>query len=125
MKVFVTGVDGYIGVMMVPVLQKHGHEVVALDTGYYRDGCLYNGIDDFPNVHRRDLRHLKEGDLDGVDAVVHLAELSNDPLGQHNPEITRGINHQASVRLAEIAKKGGAKRFIYASSCTTAPATTK
>ena len=118
MKVFVTGVDGYIGVMMVQTLQRNGHEVVTLDTGYYRDGCLYNGIDDFPNVHRRDLRHIKEGDLDGFDAVVHLAELSNDPLGQHNPEITRGINHRASLRLAEIAKKGGAKRFIYASSCS-------
>jgi nucleoside-diphosphate-sugar epimerase len=118
MKVFVTGVDGYIGVMMVPLLQSRGHEVVALDTGYYRDGCLYNGINDFPNVHRRDLRHIKEGDLDGVDAVVHLAELSNDPLGQHNPEITRGINHRASVNLAQIAKKSGARRFIYASSCS-------
>lgn len=118
MKVFVTGVDGYIGVMMVPLLQSRGHEVVALDTGYYRDGCLYNGIDDFPKVHRRDLRHLKDGDLDGIDAVVHLAELSNDPLGQHNPEITRGINHRASVNLAQLAKEAGAKRFIYASSCS-------
>ena len=118
MKVFVTGVDGYIGVMMVPLLQRRGHEVVALDTGYYRDGCLYNGIEDFPAVHRRDLRHVNENDLDGIDAVVHLAELSNDPLGQHNPEITRGINHHASVRLADLAKRRGAKRFIYASSCS-------
>ncbi len=118
MRVFVTGVDGYIGVMLVPLLQKNGHEVVALDTGYYRDGLLYDGIDDFPNVHRKDLRHLQDGDLDGFDAVVHLAELSNDPLGQHNPEITYGINYRASVRLAELAKKAGAKRFIYASSCS-------
>jgi nucleoside-diphosphate-sugar epimerase len=118
MKVFVTGVDGYIGVMMAPLLQRHGHEVVALDTGYYRDGRLYNDGDDFPNVHRRDLRHVKDGDLEGIDAVVHLAELSNDPLGQHNPAITRGINHRASVQLAEMAKKAGAKRFIYASSCS-------
>jgi len=118
MKVFVTGVDGYIGVMLVPLLMKHRHEVVALDTGYYRDGCLYDGIDDFPTVHRRDLRHLKDSDLDGFDAVIHLAELSNDPLGQHNPEITRGINHAASVKLARMAKEGGATRFIYASSCS-------
>jgi nucleoside-diphosphate-sugar epimerase len=104
--------------MMAPLLQRRGHDVVALDTGYYRDGCLYDGIDDVPTVQRRDLRHMAEGDLDGVDAVVHLAELSNDPLGQHNPEITRGINHRASVRLAQIAKRGGAKRFIYASSCS-------
>lgn len=118
MKVFVTGVDGYIGVMLVPLLLKHRHEVVAVDTGYYRDGWLYNGIDDFPSVHRRDLRHLTSSDLDGFDAVIHLAELSNDPLGQHNPEITRGINHVASVNLARMAKCGGAKRFIYASSCS-------
>jgi nucleoside-diphosphate-sugar epimerase len=118
MKVFVTGVDGYIGVMMAPLLQRRGHEVIALDTGYYRDGCLYNGIEDVPKIHRRDLRHVEDRDLEDVDAVVHLAELSNDPLGQHNPEITRGINHRASVRLAQMAKQGGAKRFIYASSCS-------
>jgi nucleoside-diphosphate-sugar epimerase len=118
MKVFVTGVDGYIGVMLVPLLVKHGYEVVGLDTGYYREGCLYNGIEDCPTVLRRDLRRIGDGDLDGIDAVVHLAELSNDPLGQHNPEITYGINHRASVKLAESAKRGGAKRFIYASSCS-------
>ncbi len=118
MKVFVTGVDGYIGVMLVPLLLKHRHEVVAVDTGYYRDGCLYNGIDDFPAVHRRDLRRLTQSDLTGFDAIIHLAELSNDPLGQHNPEITRRINHGASVSLARMAKDGGAKRFIYASSCS-------
>lgn len=118
MKVFVTGVDGYIGVMMVPLLLKHGYEVVGLDTGYYRDGCLYDGIDEFPTVHRRDLRRLEDRDLEGFDAIIHLAELSNDPLGQHNPQITRSINHQASVHLAQLAKRGGAKRFIYASSCS-------
>lgn len=118
MKVFVTGVDGYIGVMLVPLLLKQGHDVVGLDTGYYRDGCLYNGIDDLPHVVRKDLRQLDERDLEGFDAVIHLAELSNDPLGQHNPEITYSINHQASVALAQVAKKGGAKRFVYASSCS-------
>src|SRR5688572_33020481 len=102
MKVFVTGVDGYIGVMMAPLLQRRGHEVIALDTGYYRDGCLYDGIEDVPKIHRRDLRHVEDRDLEGVDAVVHLAELSNDPLGQHNPETTRSINHRASVRLARM-----------------------
>lgn len=118
MKIFVTGVDGYIGVMLAPLLQKHGHEVVCLDTGYYRDGCLYDGFDDLPSVHRVDLRKVKDSDLEGFDAVVHLAELSNDPLGQHNPAITYAINHGASVRLAKAAKRGGAKRFIYASSCS-------
>lgn len=118
MRVFVTGVDGYIGVMLLPLLVKHGYDVTAVDTGFYRDGLLYDGVDEVPSVHRRDLRLLMEKDLEGFDAVIHLAELSNDPLGQHNPQITYGINHRASVRLAALAKAGGAKRFIYASSCS-------
>ncbi len=112
MKVFVTGVDGYIGVMMAPLLQRRGHEVVALDTGYYRDGCLYNGIDEVPRVHRRDLRHVNDSDLEGFDAVVHLAELSNDPLGQHNPEITLR-DQPPGVRAARADGQAGRGQALH------------
>ena len=120
MKVFVTGVEGYIGALLAPMLVQRGFDVVGTDTGYYRDGWLYSDpqIKSFPLFVNRDLRQITESDLRGFDAVVHLAELSNDPLGQNKPEITFKINHQGSVELARKAKAVGVKRFVYTSSCS-------
>lgn len=121
MKLFVTGVDGYIGSLLTGVLMDAGHEVVGLDTGYYREGWLYNegkARGRIPALISKDLRDIKESDLQGFDAVLHLAELSNDPLGQNNPELTFKINHLGSVALANKAKAVGIKRFVYTSSCS-------
>jgi nucleoside-diphosphate-sugar epimerase len=118
MKVLVTGTDGYIGVMLGPVLQEKGHEVTGLDAGFYRDGWLYDGAKPLAKTIKKDIRHITEKDLEGFDAVAHLAELSNDPLGQLNPEITYKINHIGSVELAKKAKAAGVKRFVYTSSCS-------
>lgn len=118
MKVLVTGTDGYIGVLLAPLLVERGHTVVGVDTGFYRDGLLYDGVSrDYEQV-RKDIRQLMAADLAGFDAVVHLAELSNDPLGQHNPAITYAINHQGSVALARHCKAAGVSRFVYTSSCS-------
>ena len=121
MKLLVTGVEGYIGCLLAPLLQSRGHEVLGLDTGYYRDGWLFSDrklVPGFPRFINRDIRQIEAEDLLGIDAVVHLAELSNDPLGDNNPEVTFQINHLASVRLAELAKAAGVKRFVYTSSCS-------
>jgi nucleoside-diphosphate-sugar epimerase len=115
----VTGTDGYIGTVLAPVLIERGHEVIGLDTGYYREGWLYNhGRLPRPHTINKDIRHVTAEDLAGVEAVVHLAELSNDPLGQFNPEITYLINYQGSAALARLAKEAGIPRFIYTSSCS-------
>lgn len=121
MKLLVTGVEGYIGCLLAPRLQARGHDIVGLDTGYYRDGWLFSDralVPGFPRTINRDIREVERADLEGVDAVVHMAELSNDPLGENNPELTFQINHQASVRLAELARDAGVKRFVYTSSCS-------
>lgn len=121
MKLLLTGVEGYIGCLLAPYLQARGHEVVGLDTGYYRDGWLFSDkslVPGFPRTINRDIRDITSEDVKGIDAVVHLAELSNDPLGENVPELTFQINHEASVRLAELAKAAGAKRFVYTSSCS-------
>ena len=118
MKVLVTGSEGYIGTMLAPYLIAHGHDVVGLDTGFHRVGWLYNGVDRAPSWINKDVRHLSIDDLRGFDAVVHLAELSNDPVGALNPEITFEINHLGSVRLADLARQAGVERFIYMSSCS-------
>lgn len=119
MKVLVTGTDGYIGIMLGPVLLQRGHEVVGLDTGFYRSGWLYNpGLVRFPTYLNKDLRRVTAEDLVGFDALVHLAELSNDPLGQLNPDITYKINHLGSVHLARLCREVGITRFVYASSCS-------
>ncbi len=118
MRVLVTGTDGYIGVLLGSYLAERGHEVVGLDTGFYRGPPLYQaGLPD-TTVLRKDVRHISPADLGGIEAVVHLAELSNDPLGQLNPELTFRINHQASVRLASLCRSAGVSRFVYASSCS-------
>jgi nucleoside-diphosphate-sugar epimerase len=121
MKVFVTGSDGYIGSRLVQLLANAGHETRGLDTGFYRDGWLYSDPRELsitPFTISKDLRQITEADLQGCEAVVHLAELSNDPLGQNNPEVTHKINHLGSVALAEKARNVGIRRFVYTSSCS-------
>jgi nucleoside-diphosphate-sugar epimerase len=121
MKVLVTGVNGYIGCVLAPYLMERGITVIGLDTGYYRDGWLYSDdrrLRSSPHTLNKDLRQIALSDIEGCDAVAHLAELSNDPLGQNNPKITFEINHKGSVRLAELARKAGIRRFVYTSSCS-------
>ena len=117
-KVLVTGTDGYIGVMLASLLVEQQHDVVGLDTGFYRDGWLYDSVVKSQTQISKDIRHITEEDLAGFDAVVHLAELSNDPLGQLKPELTYKINHIGSVKLAKKCKQVGITRFIYTSSCS-------
>jgi nucleoside-diphosphate-sugar epimerase len=117
MKVLVTGTLGYIGVEMVPVLRKAGHEVVGLDTGFY-DECDFSAPPDKVETLRVDLREVTPAHLKGFDAVINLAALSNDPLGDLNRNITYDINLHASVRLARAAKEAGVKRFLFSSSCS-------
>lgn len=118
-KLLVTGVDGYIGSVLTPMLLADGHEVVGVDSGFYREGWLYTaGGAQWPTTHVIDIRHIGPEHLEGVDAIVHLAELSNDPLGQLRPGLTHRINHGGSVRLAELAKSRGIERFVYTSSCS-------
>jgi nucleoside-diphosphate-sugar epimerase len=119
MKVLVTGTEGYIGSLLGPALLKRGFDVVGLDTGFYREGWLYNnGFSKLPACINKDIRHISDSDLEGFDAVVHLAELSNDPLGQLKPDITYVINHLGSAELATKCKNVGISRFVYASSCS-------
>ena len=119
MRVLVTGTDGYIGVVLAPFLLARGYDIVGLDTGFYRDAWLYNnGVATLPSVKNKDLRRMTVDDVVGMDAVVHLAELSNDPLGQLSPHITYAINHQGSVALAHLCKEAGVPRFVYTSSCS-------
>ena len=117
MKVLVTGHAGYIGAVLVPQLRDAGHEVVGLDTDFFA-GCDFSeGPAGVPTL-RTDLRDLEVDTLVGFDAVIHLAALSNDPLGDLNPECTYDINHRASVRLARLAKDAGVRRFLFSSSCS-------
>lgn len=117
MRVLVTGHKGYIGAVMVPVLIAAGHEVVGLDSDLFRACGLGPGLIEVPEF-RLDVRDIQPGHLDGFEAVVHLAALSNDPLGDLNPEMTYDINDAASVRLARLAKAAGVSRFVYSSSCS-------
>ena len=119
MTVLVTGVEGYIGSLLAPLLLERGHDVVGLDTGFYREGRLYNHAPArFPATVNKDIRCVTEEDLRGFEAIVHLAELSNDPLGQFSPSVTYEINHLGTVELAKKCKKVGIERFIYTSSCS-------
>ena len=121
MKILVTGTEGYIGARLAPWLQTRGHEVAGLDTGFYRDGTLYldpTGLPVGPSTRYKDLRLVEPSDFAGFDAVIHLAELSNDPLGQNRPDITFKINHEGSLRIAKAARQAGVRRFVYASSCS-------
>ncbi len=118
MRVLVTGSEGYIGTVLSAYLLDRGHDITGLDTGFHRVGWLYHGVDRSPSWLAKDVRNITVDDLRGYDAVVHLAELSNDPVGQLNPDITFEINHLGSVRLATLAKEAGVERFIYMSSCS-------
>ena len=118
MKVLVTGTEGYLGSLLPPLLMEKGHEVLGVDTGYYKVGWLYNGTTVTAKTLNKDIRHITIEDLAGVEAIVHMAELSNDPTGQLSPTITYDINHKGSVRLANIAKAAGIRRFVYMSSCS-------
>ena len=118
MKVLVTGTEGYLGCLLAPLLIEKGHEVVGVDTGYYKVGWLYNGTETSAKTLNKDIRHISLEDLQGVEAIVHMAELSNDPTGQLSPTITYDINHAGSVRLAKLAKQAGVRRFVYMSSCS-------
>ncbi|MEV5833150.1 SDR family oxidoreductase [Nocardia sp. NPDC052112] len=117
MRVLLTGHQGYLGTVMAPVLRAAGHEVVGLDTGFFAD-CVLGRLPGDPPGLAVDLRDVTVEQLIGFDAVIHLAALSNDPLGALDPEITYAINHHASVRLARLAKAAGVRRFLYASTCS-------
>lgn len=117
MKVLVTGSTGFVGTIMVPMLIKEGFEVVGLDTDLYRY-CTYGDIQVEPPMILKDIRDVTKDDLKGFDAIVHLAGLSNDPLGNLNPNLTYDINHKASVDIAEMGKAVGVKRYLFASSCS-------
>ena len=117
MKVLVTGSLGYIGTVLVPMLVEKKHEVIGLDTDYY-ERCTFTGEVPSKEVIKKDVRDVQIEDLAGFDAIIHLAGLSNDPLGDYRPELTEIINGKASVRLAELAKKAGVERFLFASSCS-------
>jgi nucleoside-diphosphate-sugar epimerase len=115
----VTGHLGYIGTVMVPILKKAGHDVIGCDSDLYAR-CTYQGggeIATVPNIGK-DIRDISLRDFEGFDAVIHLAALSNDPLGDLNEDVTYDINHAATVRLATMAKQTGIERFLFASSCS-------
>src|SRR6266850_564596 len=117
MKVLVTGCNGYIGAVMGPMLEKAGHQVVGLDSYLFED-CVFGSWT--PNISAliKDIRDVQTSDLKGFDAIIHLAALSNDPLGDLNPECTYEINYRASVRVARLAKEAGVPRFLFSSSCS-------
>src|SRR5262249_40553674 len=117
MKVLVTGHRGYIGVEMVSVFKGLGYEVVGLDTGWFDECDFRSPPDEMPEL-RVDLRDVTAEHLKGFDAVAHMAALSNDPLGNLNPNITYDINLEASVRLASAAKEAGVRRYLFSSSCS-------
>lgn len=117
MRVLVTGHDGYIGHVLVPMLQARGHEVTGLDSFLFADCGFGPSPLDLP-VIRRDVREVELADLRGFDAILHLAGISNDPHGSLDPEVTYAVNWRASVRLAELAKRAGVGRFIFSSSCS-------
>jgi nucleoside-diphosphate-sugar epimerase len=117
MRVLVTGHKGYIGTVMVPMLIANNHEVIGWDSDLYRE-CTFG--EDFLHIQEtiKDIRDIELSDLEGFEAVIHLAGLSNDPLGDLNPDLTDEINHKATVRLGTLAKDAGVKRFLFSSSCS-------
>lgn len=129
MKVLLTGNKGYIGSVMAPMLKERGYDVLGFDNDLF-EGCVFGDdticgpLNQIPYI-RKDIRDVELSDLKGIDAVIHLCALSNDPLGDFNPDITYEINHQASVKLAKLAKKAGVERFLYTSSCSVYGAATE
>jgi nucleoside-diphosphate-sugar epimerase len=119
MRVLLTGHLGYIGTVLAPMLVKAGHDVVGIDSDLY-SACTYSAGGELWQVPTilKDTRDVSANDLAGFDGIIHLAALSNDPLGDLKPTLTDDINHSASVRLAKLAKKVGVRRFVFASSCS-------
>ncbi|MFQ6186076.1 NAD-dependent epimerase/dehydratase family protein [Sinorhizobium meliloti] len=117
MKVLVTGHRGYIGAVLTRMLHQRDHDVTGLDSDIFRSCTFESTLDDTPTMEE-DVRDIVVGDLAGFDAVIHLAGLSNDPLGDYRPNLTQQINCEASVNLARLAKKAGVRRFLFASSCS-------
>ncbi len=117
MKVLVTGHLGYIGCVLTPMLAARGHDVHGLDSDMYRDCTFFGSVPGVPSLEK-DVRDVAPADLHGFDAVLHLAGLSNDPLGDYSRELTASINYRGSVKLAELARSVGVRRFIFASSCS-------
>ncbi len=118
MRILVTGHRGYIGTVLVPMLLSAGHDVVGLDSGLF-DECVFGAQPVAIAQITRDIRDVQAEDVAGFDALMHLAALSNDPLGDLDPELTYQINHHATVKLATLAKAAGVSRFIFSSSCST------
>ncbi len=117
MKILLTGNMGYIGTILAPMLIEEGYDVVGYDSDLYRECTFGDGLPEIPTI-KKDIRDVSRQDLKGIDAVIHLAGLSNDPLGNLNPQLTFEINHLASVNLARAAKEIGVERFIFSSSCS-------
>jgi nucleoside-diphosphate-sugar epimerase len=118
MRILVSGDMGYIGTVLMPMLRTEGHEVCGLDVDLYQDCTFGTFIPDWPSL-RKDLRDVELSEVRGFDAVIHLAALSNDPLGNLDPHLTYEINHEGSAKLASLAKLAGVKRFLFSSSCST------
>jgi nucleoside-diphosphate-sugar epimerase len=117
MRAFVTGSRGYIGSQLVDVLKQHGHEVTGCDSGLF-DGCEWYEPTPADRELRKDVRDLTESDIASHDCVMHLAAISNDPMGELAPELTKQVNADASIRLAEVSKAAGIPRFLFSSSCS-------
>lgn len=117
MRVLVTGNNGYIGTVLTPLLRQAGHDVTGMDTNLFERSHFLGNIPDIHTIFK-DVRDIEANDLDGFDAVIHLAGLSNDPLGDYRPELTDSINFRASVKVAKAAKRAGVGRYIFASSCS-------
>ena len=117
MRVLVTGHNGYIGSVLVPILEQTGHDVVGLDSDLF-EPCVFGEIRHEVESLRKDVRDVEATDFEGFDAVIHLAAVCNDPVGNLNPQATYDINHLASARVAEKAKEAGVERFLFASSCS-------
>ncbi len=117
MRVLVTGHNGYIGCALVPIFLRAGHEVVGMDNCLFEDCTLGPDVPPIPTI-RKDVREAELRDVEGFQAIIHLAGISNDPLGDLNPGCTYEINHRASVRLAKLAKQAGVERFLFSSSCS-------
>ncbi len=117
MRVLVTGNNGYIGSVLTPMLVAAGHDVVGMDSNLF-EGCVFGEPPPAVPHMRKDIRDVQHADLEGFDAVIHLAALSNDPLGNLDPALTYEINHRAAVRLASLSKEVGVSRFLFSSSCS-------
>src|SRR5664280_275892 len=117
MRVLVTGDRGYIGAVLVPFFRHHAHEVHGLDAGWY-EGCDFGPMTDAEGSSPRDIRDVTPAELVGFDAIVHLAAVSNDPIGHLNPQATYSVNADGAIHVAAMAKEAGVPRFLFSSSCS-------